>query len=142
MVSGYAGEKKSLGVSVNSKYGVERINWTASELISAGGKIVSDGGTNYSVILPDYQYDNNGVNTYTIQAVAIDKKGNVSEKSEVQVTVTQAAIDVKMSTLSPESMVIPADGKTQKQLVLKINDKKGNPVDLNESEISIQKKQK
>ncbi|EHW5313777.1 inverse autotransporter beta domain-containing protein [Escherichia albertii] len=142
LVSGYAGEKKSLGVSVNSKYGVERINWTASELISAGGKIVSDGGTNYSVILPDYQYDNNGVNTYTIQAVAIDKKGNVSEKSEVQVTVTQAAIDVKMSTLSPESMVIPADGKTQKQLVLKINDKKGNPVDLNESEISIQKETK
>lgn len=36
-VTGYAGEKKSLGVSVNSNYGLERIDWSASSLLASGG---------------------------------------------------------------------------------------------------------
>lgn len=137
LIAGYAGEKKSLGVSINSKYGVERIDWSASSLIAAGGKIISDRGTDYSVELPDYQSDQQGVNTYIITAVAVDKKGNVSKKSETQVSVTQAAINANMSTLTPDNIVLPADGKSQQQLVLKINDYEGKPVDISESEITV-----
>lgn len=54
LVAGYAGEQKSLGVSVNSKYGLERIDWSAPSLITAGGKIVHNGG-DWTVVLPDYR---------------------------------------------------------------------------------------
>ncbi|MFS8929421.1 inverse autotransporter beta domain-containing protein [Escherichia coli] len=142
LVTGYAGEKKSLGVSINSKYDIERIDWSASSLIAAGGKIISDGNSDYSVELPAYQSGQQGINTYTITAVAVDKKGNVSNKSETQISVTQAAINANMSTLTPDNVILPADGKSQQQLVLRINDHEGNPVDISEKEITVQKETK
>lgn len=39
LVTGYAGEQKSLGVSINSKYVLERIEWNAEPLFAAGGKL-------------------------------------------------------------------------------------------------------
>ncbi|QUJ03368.1 hypothetical protein KCP71_06685 [Salmonella enterica subsp. enterica] len=42
-VTGYTGEQKCSGVSVNSRHGLERIGWDASALNAAGGKIVQNG---------------------------------------------------------------------------------------------------
>ncbi|WP_312625854.1 Ig-like domain-containing protein [Scandinavium sp.] len=138
LVTGYAGEQKSLGVSVNSKYGLERIDWSASPLIAAGGKIVQN-GESWTVVLPDYRSGVEAVNSYTVSGVAVDKKGNVSGRAETQVTVTQAAIDTTTSSLSPPAAVLPADGASQQEFVLKVNDKEGRPVDIAENEISVKK---
>lgn len=138
LVTGYAGEQKSLDVSVNSKYGLERINWSASSLIAAGGKIVRN-GNNWIVIMPAYRSDTEGGNNYTVSGVAVDKKGNFSGRADTQVTVTQAAIDLNTSTFSPSVATLPANGVSQQEFVLTVNDKKGLPVDIAENEISLER---
>ncbi|UWS33310.1 inverse autotransporter beta domain-containing protein [Erwinia pyrifoliae] len=141
-VTGYAGEKKSLGVSVNSQYGLERIDWSASSLLACGGQLVREDAGNWSVILPEYQPGAQAVNTWTVSGVAVDKKGNVSARADTQVTVAQSAIDASMSPVIPAKITLVADGKTQQQLVLSINDRDGKPVDIAESEISVQQESK
>lgn len=136
LITGYAGQKKSLNVSVNSKYGVKKINFTAPLLLANGGKIISDGGYNYSVVLPPYQSGGQNVNNYTIDAIAIDNKGNTSSKVESQVSVLQAAISPTNSALTPRAALLPADGKSLQTLVLSIQDAHGNPIDIPENEIS------
>ncbi|EDW5780689.1 invasin, partial [Salmonella enterica] len=138
LVTGYAGEQKSLGVSVNSKYGLEHIDWSASPLIAAGGKIVQN-GKDWTVVMPDYRSGGEASNSYTVSSVAVDKKGNVSGRAETQVTVMQAAIDTTTSLLSPAVVTLPADGTSQQEFVLNVNDKEGLPVDIAENEISVEK---
>jgi adhesin/invasin len=65
-------------------------------------------------------------------------KENVSGRAETQVTVTRAAIDATTSSLSPPDVTLPADGVSQQELVLKVNDKEGQPVDIAENEISVE----
>ncbi|HBV9945392.1 TPA: hypothetical protein MEA92_004226 [Klebsiella aerogenes] len=142
LVAGYAGEKKSLEVSVNSKYGLERIDWSGSALFAAGGKIIQDSPSSFSVILPDYQAAEGSSNTYILNGVATDKKGNASQKTSTQVTVTQAAISTVKSSLTPATTSLPADGHSQQQFVLNVKDINGQPVDIAASEISIQKQAK
>lgn len=137
LVTGHAGEQKSLNVAVSSKYGVAHIDWSAAELIAQGGKIVADGPASYSVVLPAWHSEANGVNTYTISAVAVDNKGNTSNRAETQITVTEAAINVTNSSLTPASSILPADGHSQQTLTLTLKDSQGNPVNLNEKEISV-----
>lgn len=142
LIAGYAGEKKSLDVSVNSKYGLDRIDWSAPAFLTAGGKIVQESPSSYSVVLPDLQTEPGSNNTYTLSGVAVDKKGNTSQKTATQITVTQAAIGAGSSTISPASAALPADGQSQQPFVLKVLDKNGKPVDIAEDEISIQKQVK
>ena len=141
LVTGYAGERKSLGVSVTSKYGLEHIDWSASALIAAGGKILQS-GSGWDVVMPTYHSDPGAVNSYTVSGVAVDKKGNVSSRADTQVTVTQAAIDTTTSSFSPSTATLPADGSAQQEFVLKVKDKNGHPVDIAEKEISIDKTSK
>lgn len=141
LVTGYAGEQKSLGVSVTSKYGLEHIDWSASALIAAGGKILQN-GSGWAVVMPTYHSGTGGINSYTVSGVAVDKKGNVSSRADTQVTVTQAAIDTTTSSLSPSIATLPANGSSQQEFVLKVNDKEGHPVDITEKEISIDKTSK
>ncbi|WP_052045604.1 inverse autotransporter beta-barrel domain-containing protein [Cedecea neteri] len=137
LIAGYAGEQKTLDVSVNSKYGLERIDWSISGLLSAGGKVVQN-GVDWAVVLPNIQTGPDAVNTYTVSAVAVDKKGNVSQRADTQVTVIQAAIDSNTSTLSPANVTLPANGKAQQLLTLLIRDRENNPVDIAADEISAE----
>ncbi|WP_342191071.1 inverse autotransporter beta domain-containing protein, partial [Serratia ureilytica] len=136
-VSGRAGEKKSLGVSVTSKYGLSRIEWSAPALLAAGGKIVHDGASGYSVVLPAYQTVAGGVNTYTVGGVAIDMRDNVSNHSETQVTVLAPVISESLSSFMPASSTLLADGKSTQVLTLTLKDAQGGAVDVVESEVAI-----
>lgn len=138
LVTGYAGEQKSLGVSVNSKYGLERIDWSASPFVAAGGKIVQN-GSDWTAVMPAYRSGVEASNSYTVSGVAVDKKGNVSGRADTQITVTQAAIDTTTSSLTPSAAILPADGASKQEFVLKVNDKEGQPVDIAENEISVEK---
>ncbi|WP_380182555.1 inverse autotransporter beta domain-containing protein [Kalamiella sp. sgz302252] len=137
LIKGYAGEQKSLNVSVNSKYALSHIDWSAANLIANGGKVIANGPADFSVVLPDYQYGEAAVNNYVISGVAVDEKGNVSRKAEVQITVTEAAISQATSTLTPTESQLPADGKAQQTLTLEVKDSQGKPVDIKEEEIAI-----
>ncbi|HAU3143036.1 TPA: invasin [Salmonella enterica] len=136
LVTGYTGEQKSLGVSVNSRHGLERIDWDASALNAAGGKIVKN-GRDYAVVLPAYQSSAQGVNTYTVSGVAVDTKGNRSERSDTQVTVQATEVNKQTSTFTPVSSVLPADGKSTQELTLTLLDENNQPVDMDVKDISL-----
>ncbi|SQA97940.1 Invasin [Cedecea neteri] len=136
LVTGYAGEQKSLGVSVNSKYGLARIDWSASPLIAAGGKIVQN-GADYTVVLPAYQTMAQAVNTYTVSGVAIDTRGNRSDRSDTQVTVQAPEVNRQYSTFTPASSMLPADGRSSQALTLTLRDGNNQPVDMDVKDISL-----
>lgn len=136
LVTGYTGEQKSLGVSVNSRHGLERIDWDASDLNAAGGKIVQN-GRDYAVVLPAYQSSAQGVNTYTVSGVAVDTKGNRSSRSDTQVTVQATEVNKQTSTFTPVSSVLLADGKSTQVLTLMLLDENNQPVDMDVKDISL-----
>ncbi|WP_235424098.1 inverse autotransporter beta domain-containing protein, partial [Citrobacter koseri] len=136
LVTGYGGDKKSLGVTVNSRYGVARIEWSAPALLSAGGQIIQNGTTDYSVLLPAYHFSQ-GVNNYTVTGVAVDQKGNRSNSSETQVSVKAPDISKSSSTFTPASSTLPADGTSTQELTLTLLDAQGEPVDIPVSEVVI-----
>ncbi|WP_207214247.1 inverse autotransporter beta domain-containing protein, partial [Serratia liquefaciens] len=136
-VSGHAGEKKSLGVVVNSKYGLSHIEWSAPTLRAAGGKILQEGTAEYAVVLPVYQSMAGGVNTYTVSGVAMDKQGNASNQSETQVTVQAPVISESQSSFSPAESTLPADGKSTQVLTLSLKDTQGQAVDIARSDVVI-----
>lgn len=135
-VTGYAGEQKSLNVSVTSKYGLERIDWSASPLIAAGGKIVQH-GKDWTVVMPTYNSGTEGINNYTVSCVAVDNKGNRSEQSSTQVTVQASVVSAEKSTFTPASSVLPADGKSKQVLTLSILDLAGKRTDIPVSDIVL-----
>lgn len=136
LVTGHAGEQKSLGVSVTSTYGLSHIDWDAAALTAVGGKIVQN-GSDYAVVLPAYRSSAQGVNTYTVSGVAVDTKGNRSDRSETQVTVQAPEVNKQYSTFTPVSSVLPADGKSTQVLTLTLRDENNQPVDLNVKDISL-----
>ncbi|HGM5307322.1 TPA: inverse autotransporter beta domain-containing protein, partial [Serratia marcescens] len=136
-VSGHAGEKKSLGVVVNSKYGLSHIDWSAPTLLAAGGQILHEGVSAYAVVLPPYQSIAGSVNTYTVSGVAVDAEGNVSNRSETLVTVQQPVISESQSNFSPAKSALPADGKSTQVLTLSLKDAQGQAVDIASSDVVI-----
>ncbi|MTC56852.1 MULTISPECIES: Ig-like domain-containing protein [Providencia] len=137
-ITGYAGEKIPLSFTVASKYGLSHLKWNAETLVAAGGHIVQENGK-YSLVLPAYRNDAKSANNYTISAVAIDKKGNISPNTMLRVVVTQPAIYPIKSALTPRKIDLIADGKNTKKLSLSIRDKAGNYIDLAANEIGIEK---
>ncbi|WP_336709899.1 MULTISPECIES: inverse autotransporter beta domain-containing protein [Enterobacteriaceae] len=133
LVTGHTGEQKSLGVSVNSKYGLERIDWSASLLIAAGGKIVQS-GEDWAVVMPVYRAD---VNSYTVQGVAVDRKGNRSNQAETQVTVQAPQVSAVQSTFTPATSSLAADGRSVQALTLSLRDGNNQAVDMDVKDISL-----
>ncbi|MBJ9245694.1 inverse autotransporter beta domain-containing protein [Citrobacter koseri] len=135
-VTGHAGEQKSLGVSVTSSHGLSRIDWDASALSAAGGKIVRN-GADYAVVLPAYQSATGAVNTYTVSGVAVDTKGNRSGRSDTRVVVQAPVLSAKNSTFTPASSALPADGKSTQELTLTLKDESQQALDLDVKNISL-----
>uniref|UniRef100_UPI000B202E44 inverse autotransporter beta domain-containing protein n=1 Tax=Serratia marcescens TaxID=615 RepID=UPI000B202E44 len=136
LVTGYAGERKSLGVTVSSNNGVDRIDWSAPALLAAGGQIVEDGPQAYSVVMPSYQFSQ-GVNNYTVTGVAVDKKGGRSNSSETQVSVRAPTINESSSTFTPSNSALLANGTDTQVLTLTIRDGQDNPVDVPADAVTI-----
>ncbi|MBQ0956127.1 inverse autotransporter beta domain-containing protein [Serratia symbiotica] len=129
-VSGYTGEQKSLGVSVTSKYGLAHIEWTAPTLLASGGKIVQV-GVDYSVVLPPYQKVGREINTYLLSGVAVDTRGNRTERSEIRVTVLAPVITE--SHAAQENSAITRDQDSyvagrEMMVTVTLKDAQGNPV--------------
>ncbi|WP_262804635.1 inverse autotransporter beta domain-containing protein, partial [Enterobacter bugandensis] len=137
LLTGYAGEQKSLGVSVNSKYGLAAVEWSAPALLANGGRIIQDGVGGYSVVLPVWQGGVQGVNSYTVRGVAVDTKGNRSVARETQVTVQAPVVNAQNSTFTPARSTLSADGKSTQVLTLTVKDGQDQPVDIPVSAITF-----
>ncbi|WP_436883524.1 inverse autotransporter beta domain-containing protein [Enterobacter asburiae] len=137
LVTGHPGEHKSLGVSVNSKYGLDRIDWDAGPLLAAGGLIQADSTGGYNAVLPQYHSGDTGINTYVITGVAVDKKGNRSEESHTQLNVETPLVDKAKSTFTPGSSVLAAGGESKQVLTLTVKDGQQQPVDTPVQNINI-----
>ncbi|MDN8602292.1 invasin domain 3-containing protein, partial [Citrobacter sp. S2-9] len=145
LVTGNGGERKSLDVTVNSKHGVKRIDWSAASLLAAGGKIIANSTTSYDVLLPSWQSAQGANNTYLVTGVAVDNNDNRSTPSDTQITVNTAEISVANSHFLPESPLksspttsyLPADGKTQGVATLTLVNDQQQPVDVPLSDITL-----
>ncbi|HGN9372229.1 TPA: inverse autotransporter beta domain-containing protein [Citrobacter pasteurii] len=136
LITGKAGEQKSLQVSVTSTYGLSRIDWDAPALNAAGGKIVQN-GSDYVVVLPPYLSAAQAVNTYTVSGIAVDTKGNRSDRSDTQVTVQASEVNKQTFTFTPVNSVLPADGKSTQILTLTLLDANNQAVDIDVKDISL-----
>lgn len=136
MITGKEGEQKSLEISVTSTYGLSRIDWTAPDLTAAGGKIVRN-GRDYAVVLPPYRSAAQAVNTYRVSGVAVDIKGNHSDRSDTQVTVQAPDVNKQYSSFTPVSSVLPADGKSTQVLTLMLRDENNQVMDIDVNNISL-----
>ncbi|MFT8211948.1 MAG: inverse autotransporter beta domain-containing protein [Symbiopectobacterium sp.] len=116
LLMGYGGEQKTLPISVNSKYALARIDWSAPALLAQGGDIIKESKDRFSIQLPHFRP--HGENTYNMNAVAVDIQGNISRSAMTQVTVLQAEASALNSTLEPENISLPANGKAQQRLTL------------------------
>jgi adhesin/invasin len=133
-IDGYPGERKSLEVSVTGKYGLAQVDWSVSSLLAAGGRVEQDGVGAYSVVLPVWQAQ--GTNTYVISGVAVDTKGNRSNRSETTITVQPPGIDAN-SPFEPAFSTLSANGKDRQALTLQINDVQQGIVDVDARDITI-----
>ncbi|MDZ5731141.1 inverse autotransporter beta domain-containing protein (plasmid) [Enterobacter sp. D2] len=125
LISGQSGETKSITLSVRAKYGLDTIRWDDAALVAAGGSITGS-GQQYNVVLPPYAV--NGANTVSVYAVAVDKKGNISKREEVQISVLSAGISAAESVFDSDEDVLPADATSTSRLILKLEDAAGNPI--------------
>ncbi|WP_302053305.1 invasin domain 3-containing protein [Pseudomonas putida] len=135
-LAGAGGERKSLQVTVQSKYGLERIDWSAATLLQAGGKIEHLGGSDYQLTLPFYRSGAQAVNTYTLHGVAVDKQGNRSNRSETQVTVNAPVFDAARSTFLPTDSVVPTNGGVQ-VVTLTVRDGQDGLIDVPLSDLKL-----
>ncbi|WP_253384097.1 inverse autotransporter beta domain-containing protein [unidentified bacterial endosymbiont] len=135
-VTGFAGEQKSLGVSVTTRHGLERIDWSAAPLLAAGGKIVEN-GTDWAVELPAWNTAPDGVNSYTLTAVAVDTRGNVSNQSTTRVTLQAPEVSTINSEFTPAASTLPADGSSVSVLTLSIRDGQGKAMDVAPGEVEV-----
>ncbi|MFT2793519.1 inverse autotransporter beta domain-containing protein [Serratia sp. T13T92] len=112
-----AGEQLTLTASVQAKYGLEHIVWTAPELVSAGGQLQVTGKDTLMVTLPAFTPEQlRTVNGFMLTAVAYDTRGNTSNQAVSLLTVTQSTNDIiEFITIQDDAV---ADGKTENKVRL------------------------
>ncbi|WP_413736434.1 inverse autotransporter beta domain-containing protein [Sodalis sp. RH21] len=84
-LTGYEGERKYINFAFTAKTGLGRIEWDDSSLLPRGGKIIALSDRAYQVQLP--KYDRSGSNRFVVSAVAYDKQGSASNRSEMTITI-------------------------------------------------------
>lgn len=123
-IQGEEQTKQSVTAKVKTKYGLERIEWQAASFLSNGGKITSGGSAEQFVFtLPAWQ--GSGVNSYTLKAIAWDKKGNASDASEMKVNVSGINVTTLQSTTVVSPASIPADGASTANVTVSLKTTSG-----------------
>lgn len=85
-------------------------------------------------MLPAYRAD---VNSYILQGVAVDRKGNRSNQSETYVTVQAPQVNAVQSTLTPATSSLAADGRSLQFLTLNLRDENNQAVNMDLKDISL-----
>ncbi|ELA4401072.1 inverse autotransporter beta domain-containing protein [Salmonella enterica] len=108
-VEGKSGMQYPLSVTVSkAKYGLQDIVWDDADFLAAGGKLTCTGSTACTVTMPPFHPG--AENTYTVGAVAHDRKGNESERAQTTLAVTGVGVSAANSTMTPAQASLLADG--------------------------------
>ncbi|EMB7478023.1 inverse autotransporter beta domain-containing protein, partial [Salmonella enterica] len=108
-VEGKSGMQYPLSVTVSkAKYGLQDIVWDDAAFLAAGGKLTCTGSTACTVTMPPFHPG--AENTYTVGAVAHDRKGNESERAQTTLAVTGVGVSAANSTMTPAQASLLADG--------------------------------
>ncbi|NBM53946.1 hypothetical protein GWI68_03935 [Proteus sp. G2669] len=139
-ITGSSKEEKALDIKINSTYPIKNIEWSASTFLSNGGKINHKQGLNYSLTLPTYISGTPKQNTYVINAIAIDEKGNRSESVQGEIIVNQSGININNSQFGSDRQILIANGHSTQELILTIRDNDNLPFDVEPEKILLEKK--
>ena len=125
-VAGKSANTVDLHYTIESKYGLGRIQWQDGALAAAGGAVVDAGNGTYQVRLPLYQPGT--ANTYPLTGVAYDVQGNASQMASTTVIVSPGDPDAAKTTVSASPLMIPATGKGTSVVTINLADKDGNAI--------------
>lgn len=120
-VSAESASTKVITASVHAKYGLKKIDWRAAELVAAGGTVVQDSPTSVAIRLPKYLHE--GINSYTLSAIATDNHGNVSPESTVVINIVPSSTTITLEVKPADNVV--ANGVDIAQLLAKVTGKSG-----------------
>jgi len=140
-IQGAAGSSHPLAVTVKSKYGVKNVTVNADGLKAAGGEVKILDATHFLITLPPYktvqlaQAAKKGAtmsapdihNTYYLDVIAEDSKGNFSRPETTTVTTLPPNISFA-SELTVTNDYATADGTQAVTVVAAIDDGYGHPV--------------
>lgn len=134
-----AGNTFLLTAVVKAKYGLERIDWDGTSLLSAGGTLTQISKDTLKIKLPSYH--TNSDNFYIISAIAYDSKGNASNCMVTQLIVTSEIVSVSPHYLPPPKLValsyydftasknaIISDGQDETTLTFTAKDDSSQPI--------------
>ncbi|CNJ04137.1 Ig-like domain-containing protein [Yersinia frederiksenii] len=107
-ISAHALENVTLTGVVASKYGAERVEWSAPILITTGGALMPLAMESASVTLPAYQHLQN-VNSYQVSAVAYDVRGNKSNTATTNIIVQESPHQIALNVVGSNTSAT-ADG--------------------------------
>ena len=107
-MSANALESVTLTGAVSSKYGAERVEWSAPTLIAAGGALTPLSMESAAVRLPAYEHRQN-INSYQISAVAYDTRGNKSNNATTNIIVQESPHQVALNVMG-SGATATADG--------------------------------
>ncbi|EDP1456482.1 hypothetical protein G9I84_004893 [Salmonella enterica] len=126
-VEGKSGMQYPLSVTVSkAKYGLQDIVWDDADFLAAGGKLTCTGSTACTVTMPPFHPD--AENTYTVGAVAHDRKGNESERAQTTIAVTGVGVSAANSTMTPAQASLLADGVSTDTVTVVLKSGDNQPV--------------
>ncbi|HAS8353678.1 TPA: hypothetical protein I7721_21625, partial [Vibrio vulnificus] len=126
-----AAETRTVTLTVNkAKYGVKSVNWSAPELIAAGGTVKAGRSPDtVSITLPVYEWDTESgaapvPQQYSLSATAEDNEGNRSNTAVMRINVNPsqekvASVDFDMSVIKQ------ADNLEAYEVVVRLTNEKG-----------------
>ncbi|EIQ2476090.1 inverse autotransporter beta domain-containing protein, partial [Salmonella enterica] len=126
-VEGKSGMQYPLSVTVSkAKYGLQDIVWDDADFLAAGGKLTCTGSTACTVTMPPFHPG--AENTYTVGAVAHDRKGNESERAQTTLAVTGVGVSATNSTMTPAQASLLADGVSTDTVTVVLKSGDNQPV--------------
>ncbi|EJI0902276.1 inverse autotransporter beta domain-containing protein [Salmonella enterica] len=126
-VEGKSGMQYPLSVTVSkAKYGLQDIVWDDAAFLAAGGKLTCTGSTACTITMPPFHPG--AENTYTVGAVAHDRKGNESERAQTTLAVTGVGVSATNSTFGAQPDTLLADGQSQATVTVVLKSGDNQPV--------------
>lgn len=113
----------TLTPQVNAKYGLSCIELDDAELRQAGGKIISNTGSQITLLLPAWSSDRQGI---TLSGRARDSRGNLSDIARTRILVSPAV--QQQLAVSTDKTTATADGTDSVRYTLTVTGMDGKPV--------------
>ncbi|HEY0211415.1 Ig-like domain-containing protein [Acerihabitans sp.] len=126
-ITGLAGTTLTLTADVTAEHGLDRVDWDSASLLAHGGRIKQLSPQAITVVMPAYQGTPGADNTYRINAIAYDSRGNASNRAVTTVNVTAPEI-ITLASLAIEDNNAVADGQAAIRVRARVIDGNGNPV--------------